>query len=161
MINFPSLMHYWRFDHSDSDIYSQQSVRFDTCLRVLQTRKCLAHCSTRSQTPGSSIHHIHCHFNWMISRPHWILTQSKQEMKANVTVNCVHPGVVKTNLNREREGFVTGTNYQTIKLLHGDNRSKKCIQIINSMRMQIWFSTWRPNQGCWRQFRKVQQQLVT
>ncbi|CAK9321428.1 unnamed protein product [Citrullus colocynthis] len=30
-----------------------------------------------------------------------------QEMKANVTVNCVHPGVVRTNLNRDREGFIT------------------------------------------------------
>nr|GMC97939.1 short-chain dehydrogenase TIC 32, chloroplastic [Ipomoea batatas] len=28
-------------------------------------------------------------------------------MEANVTVNCVHPGVVKTRLNREREGFLT------------------------------------------------------
>ncbi|XP_023552711.1 short-chain dehydrogenase TIC 32, chloroplastic-like isoform X1 [Cucurbita pepo subsp. pepo] len=35
------------------------------------------------------------------------LAHKLQEMKANVTVNCVHPGVVKTNLNREREGFVT------------------------------------------------------
>lgn len=30
-----------------------------------------------------------------------------QEMKANVTVNCVHPGVVRTNLNRDGEGFIT------------------------------------------------------
>lgn len=48
----------------------------------------------------------------MISSPLWILTKSKQEMKANVTVNCVHPGVVRTNLNRDGEGFITGINDQ-------------------------------------------------
>ncbi|KAK6947958.1 Short-chain dehydrogenase/reductase SDR [Dillenia turbinata] len=30
-----------------------------------------------------------------------------KEMDANVTVNCVHPGIVRTRLTREREGFVT------------------------------------------------------
>uniref|UniRef100_M8C647 Retinol dehydrogenase 14 n=1 Tax=Aegilops tauschii TaxID=37682 RepID=M8C647_AEGTA len=30
-----------------------------------------------------------------------------QEMGADVTVNCVHPGIVRTRLNREREGLVT------------------------------------------------------
>jgi NAD(P)-dependent dehydrogenase (short-subunit alcohol dehydrogenase family) len=30
-------------------------------------------------------------------------------MEANVTVNCVHPGVVRTRLTREREGMATGT----------------------------------------------------
>ncbi|TYK11434.1 short-chain dehydrogenase TIC 32 [Cucumis melo var. makuwa] len=34
------------------------------------------------------------------------LAHRLQEMKANVTVNCVHPGVVRTNLNRDREGFL-------------------------------------------------------
>ncbi|KAI3422942.1 uncharacterized protein J3R85_011450 [Psidium guajava] len=28
-------------------------------------------------------------------------------MEANVTANCVHPGIVRTRLTREREGFVT------------------------------------------------------
>ncbi|KAG6596684.1 Short-chain dehydrogenase TIC 32 A, chloroplastic, partial [Cucurbita argyrosperma subsp. sororia] len=36
------------------------------------------------------------------------LAHRLQEMEANVTVNCVHPGVVKTKLNRDREGFVIG-----------------------------------------------------
>lgn len=31
-----------------------------------------------------------------------------QEMEANVTVNCVHPGIVRTRLTRDREGFITG-----------------------------------------------------
>nr|GLL27543.1 short-chain dehydrogenase TIC 32, chloroplastic-like [Ipomoea trifida] len=35
------------------------------------------------------------------------LAQRLKQMEANVTVNCVHPGVVKTRLNREREGFLT------------------------------------------------------
>uniref|UniRef100_A0A7C8YDI0 Protochlorophyllide reductase n=1 Tax=Opuntia streptacantha TaxID=393608 RepID=A0A7C8YDI0_OPUST len=35
------------------------------------------------------------------------LSRRLHEMKANVTVNCVHPGVVRTRLNRDREGFVT------------------------------------------------------
>ncbi|XP_075651700.1 short-chain dehydrogenase TIC 32 A, chloroplastic [Castanea sativa] len=30
-----------------------------------------------------------------------------KQMEANVTVNCVHPGIVRTRLTREREGFVT------------------------------------------------------
>lgn len=30
-------------------------------------------------------------------------------MEANVTVNCVHPGIVRTGLTRDREGFITGT----------------------------------------------------
>ncbi|XP_022952610.1 short-chain dehydrogenase TIC 32, chloroplastic-like [Cucurbita moschata] len=36
------------------------------------------------------------------------LAHRLQEMEANVTVNCVHPRVVKTKLNRDREGFVIG-----------------------------------------------------
>ncbi|KAL6004494.1 hypothetical protein ACLOJK_005047 [Asimina triloba] len=34
----------------------------------------------------------------------WIITR---KMEANVTVNCVHPGIVRTRLTRDREGFVT------------------------------------------------------
>ncbi|CAM8956282.1 unnamed protein product [Rhodiola kirilowii] len=30
-----------------------------------------------------------------------------QKMKANVTANCVHPGIVRTRLTRDREGFIT------------------------------------------------------
>ncbi|KAI5655295.1 hypothetical protein M9H77_32482 [Catharanthus roseus] len=30
-----------------------------------------------------------------------------QEMEANVTANCVHPGIVRTRLTREREGLIT------------------------------------------------------
>lgn len=35
------------------------------------------------------------------------LAQRLQEMKANVTVNCVHPGIVRTRLTRDREGLIT------------------------------------------------------
>ncbi|KAJ8451106.1 hypothetical protein Cgig2_026915 [Carnegiea gigantea] len=35
------------------------------------------------------------------------LARRLHEMKGNVTVNSVHPGVVRTRLNREREGFIT------------------------------------------------------
>ncbi|GJX06166.1 short-chain dehydrogenase TIC 32, chloroplastic [Tanacetum coccineum] len=28
-------------------------------------------------------------------------------MEADVTVNCVHPGIVRTGLTRDREGFIT------------------------------------------------------
>ncbi|KAH9625810.1 hypothetical protein KSS87_020464 [Heliosperma pusillum] len=31
-----------------------------------------------------------------------------QQMKANITVNCVHPGIVRTRLTRDREGIITG-----------------------------------------------------
>lgn len=30
-----------------------------------------------------------------------------KQMKANVTVNCVHPGIVRTRLTRDREGIIT------------------------------------------------------
>lgn len=35
------------------------------------------------------------------------LAQRLKKMEANVTVNCVHPGIVRTRLTREREGLVT------------------------------------------------------
>ncbi|XP_044476676.1 short-chain dehydrogenase TIC 32 A, chloroplastic-like [Mangifera indica] len=35
------------------------------------------------------------------------LARRLKEMDANVTVNCVHPGIVRTRLTREREGFLT------------------------------------------------------
>ncbi|XP_074315973.1 short-chain dehydrogenase TIC 32 A, chloroplastic-like [Silene latifolia] len=35
------------------------------------------------------------------------LALTLQEMKANVTVNCVHPGIVRTRLTRDREGIIT------------------------------------------------------
>ncbi|KAK3030629.1 hypothetical protein RJ639_035833 [Escallonia herrerae] len=35
------------------------------------------------------------------------LARRLKEMKANVTVNCVHPGIVRTRLTREREGLIT------------------------------------------------------
>ncbi|KAJ8768394.1 hypothetical protein K2173_021547 [Erythroxylum novogranatense] len=37
------------------------------------------------------------------------LGQRLKHMEANVTVNCVHPGIVRTRLTREREGLVTDT----------------------------------------------------
>ncbi|KAI3713478.1 hypothetical protein L1987_72056 [Smallanthus sonchifolius] len=39
-------------------------------------------------------------------------------MEANVTVNCVHPGIVKTGLTRDRQGFITDfVFFLTSKLL--------------------------------------------
>ncbi|XP_010106346.2 short-chain dehydrogenase TIC 32, chloroplastic, partial [Morus notabilis] len=35
------------------------------------------------------------------------LARRLQQMEANVTVNCVHPGIVRTRLTREREGLIT------------------------------------------------------
>lgn len=35
-------------------------------------------------------------------------------MGANVTANCVHPGIVRTRLTRDREGFVTGWKIPTL-----------------------------------------------
>uniref|UniRef100_A0A0E0HKB2 Short-chain dehydrogenase TIC 32, chloroplastic n=1 Tax=Oryza nivara TaxID=4536 RepID=A0A0E0HKB2_ORYNI len=37
------------------------------------------------------------------------LADRLKEMKANVTANCVHPGIVRTRLIRERDGLVTNT----------------------------------------------------
>ncbi|KDP25248.1 hypothetical protein JCGZ_20404 [Jatropha curcas] len=35
------------------------------------------------------------------------LAQRLKQMEANVTINCVHPGIVRTRLTREREGLAT------------------------------------------------------
>ncbi|KAF5935289.1 hypothetical protein HYC85_026418 [Camellia sinensis] len=35
------------------------------------------------------------------------LSHRLKEMEANVTVNCVHPGIVRTRLTRDREGLIT------------------------------------------------------
>lgn len=35
------------------------------------------------------------------------LAQRLREMEANVTANCVHPGIVRTRLTRDREGLIT------------------------------------------------------
>lgn len=35
------------------------------------------------------------------------LAQKLEKMEANVSVNCVHPGIVRTRLTREREGIAT------------------------------------------------------
>ncbi|KAF4353134.1 hypothetical protein CsatB_004820 [Cannabis sativa] len=35
------------------------------------------------------------------------LARRLKKMEANVTVNCVHPGIVRTRLTREREGLIT------------------------------------------------------
>lgn len=35
------------------------------------------------------------------------LAQRLKQMEINVTVNCVHPGIVRTRLTREREGLIT------------------------------------------------------
>ncbi|KAL5816812.1 hypothetical protein ACOSQ3_025190 [Xanthoceras sorbifolium] len=46
------------------------------------------------------------------------LAQRLKQMDANVTVNCVHPGIVRTRLTREREGFITDlVFFLTSKLL--------------------------------------------
>ncbi|KAJ4840929.1 hypothetical protein Tsubulata_001134 [Turnera subulata] len=46
------------------------------------------------------------------------LAQRLKQMEANVTVNCVHPGIVRTGLTREREGLVTDMAFfLTSKLL--------------------------------------------
>ncbi|XP_039142454.1 short-chain dehydrogenase TIC 32 B, chloroplastic isoform X2 [Dioscorea cayenensis subsp. rotundata] len=35
------------------------------------------------------------------------LAERLKDMEANVVVNCVHPGIVRTRLTRDREGFLT------------------------------------------------------
>ncbi|RID78600.1 hypothetical protein BRARA_A01410 [Brassica rapa] len=51
----------------------------------------------------------------LISQPKW---RKLQKIGANVTVNCVHPGVVKTRLTRDREGLMTDlVFFLTSKLL--------------------------------------------
>ncbi|WOL10596.1 short-chain dehydrogenase TIC 32, chloroplastic-like isoform X1 [Canna indica] len=42
------------------------------------------------------------------------LAERLKQMDANVTANCVHPGVVPTRLNRDREGFIIVTSSSSI-----------------------------------------------
>lgn len=35
-----------------------------------------------------------------------------QERKANVSINAVHPGIVKTGIIRDHKGFLTGMHAQ-------------------------------------------------
>jgi NAD(P)-dependent dehydrogenase (short-subunit alcohol dehydrogenase family) len=39
------------------------------------------------------------------------LAQRLKQMEANVTANCVHPGIVRTRLTREREGLITDLGF--------------------------------------------------
>ncbi|XP_020683901.1 short-chain dehydrogenase TIC 32, chloroplastic isoform X2 [Dendrobium catenatum] len=39
------------------------------------------------------------------------LVEKLEEMGANVTANCVHPGIVRTRLIRDREGFLTDLTF--------------------------------------------------
>ncbi|KAG8382543.1 hypothetical protein BUALT_Bualt05G0088300 [Buddleja alternifolia] len=51
---------------------------------------------------------IHTWFSGdMIRYLHLITKNKRSEMEANVTVNCVHPGIVRTRLTRDREGLLT------------------------------------------------------
>lgn len=46
------------------------------------------------------------------------LSHRLKQMKANITVNCVHPGIVRTRLTRDREGIITDlVFFLTSKLL--------------------------------------------
>jgi NAD(P)-dependent dehydrogenase (short-subunit alcohol dehydrogenase family) len=38
-----------------------------------------------------------------------VLADRLREMGANVTANCVHPGIVRTRLIRDRDGLITST----------------------------------------------------
>ncbi|XP_027082982.1 short-chain dehydrogenase TIC 32 B, chloroplastic isoform X3 [Coffea arabica] len=55
----------------------------------------------------------------------------QEEMEANVTVNCVHPGIVRTRLTRERDGLITGSRYN--------------LQTYTHVAVQIWCSFWLPS----------------
>ncbi|PKA53461.1 Short-chain dehydrogenase TIC 32, chloroplastic [Apostasia shenzhenica] len=45
------------------------------------------------------------------------LAERLKQMSANVTANCVHPGVVRTRLTRDREGFLTDLAFFTASKL--------------------------------------------
>lgn len=42
------------------------------------------------------------------------LADRLREMNANVTANCVHPGIVRTRLIRDRDGLVTSTSSSSL-----------------------------------------------
>ncbi|XP_062230210.1 short-chain dehydrogenase TIC 32 B, chloroplastic-like isoform X1 [Phragmites australis] len=84
------------------------------------------------------------------------LAQRLKEKKANVTANCVHPGIVRTRLIRDRDGLVTSTT-SSLPLLSVLRRAACASSVLpsNSMntssnkmisrRLQIQCSSWRPS----------------
>nr|CAD1821389.1 unnamed protein product [Ananas comosus var. bracteatus] len=42
------------------------------------------------------------------------LAERLKEMGANVTANCVHPGIVRTGLTRDHDGFITVKHYRKL-----------------------------------------------
>ncbi|CAL9125006.1 unnamed protein product [Musa textilis] len=72
---------------------------FGDCLGYLDqmTRKKAAYDATRAYALSKLANVLHTKE----------LTQRLEQMDANVTANCVHPGIVRTRLTRDREGLVT------------------------------------------------------
>ncbi|XP_057994502.1 short-chain dehydrogenase TIC 32 B, chloroplastic isoform X2 [Hevea brasiliensis] len=62
------------------------------------------------------------------------LAQRLKQMQADVTVNCIHPGIVRTRLTREREGLVTGLKQVPLKPIWDLSWGEK-----------IWCFSWRPS----------------
>lgn len=82
-----------------------QAYAVSKLANVLHTRELAARLQVRPSVPlGSCFRHGHaCLTDGRVGR-----VPFHQEMGANVTVNCVHPGIVRTRLNRDRDGVLTG-----------------------------------------------------
>ena len=99
-----------------------QAYAVSKLANVLHTRELAARLqvcpSVRPSVPlGSRFRHGHaCALNdsdWVMGDVMFLMAgvgrvSFHQEMGANVTVNCVHPGIVRTRLNRDRDGVLTG-----------------------------------------------------
>lgn len=82
------------------------------------------------------------------------LADRLREMGANVTANCVHPGIVRTRLIRDRDGLITSTPAAFSSLLHRTFLSEseqllvpltKTISCCHACSLQTQSSSWRPS----------------
>jgi len=96
-----------------------QAYAVSKLANVLHTKELAARLQVCPSVPlGSRFRHGHAcartDSDWVMGDVMFLMAGSvgrvsfHQEMGANVTVNCVHPGIVRTRLNRDRDGVLTG-----------------------------------------------------
>ncbi|XP_022970067.1 short-chain dehydrogenase TIC 32, chloroplastic-like isoform X1 [Cucurbita maxima] len=85
IVNVSSSIHGW---------FSGDIIKY---LGQISRNKCRNYDATRAYALSKLANVLHTHE----------LARRLKKMGANVTVNCVHPGIVRTRLTRDREGFIT------------------------------------------------------
>ncbi|TVU12859.1 hypothetical protein EJB05_46524 [Eragrostis curvula] len=111
IVNVSSTIHSW-FSGDDAVAYLDRVTRRKMYVPIPSLRFTLAYCDpftcfrlklpydpTRAYALSKLANVLHTR----------ALAEKLEEMKANVTANCVHPGIVRTRLIRDRDGLITNT----------------------------------------------------